>query len=127
MADTARLIEDFFGVFECVGGVGLGLDHLRVAGDRGERIFEFMRNTSGEFAEGGEVFSKLHLLLERSEFGQVAKQTDCAGGFFLCAANGGDGDTEFAMNTVGSDVFCLFAPKGFAVRKTLLDKIGQLA
>ena len=86
-----------------------------------------MRDAGGEFAESGEVFSKLHLLLERSQFSQVTKQTDCASGFFLCAPNRGDGDAEFAMATVRSDVFCLFAPKGFAVRKTLLDKIGQLA
>src|SRR5207245_11751215 len=99
VGDAASLIKDFFSVFDCVGSIGLGLDHLRVAGDRGEGIFEFMRDAGGEFAESGEVFSELHLLLERSECRQVTNQTECASGAFVCAPSTGAGDAACAMAT----------------------------
>ena len=63
--------------------MGFAADHLRVAGNRGERIFEFVRDARGHFAEGREIFLPANLFLQRGEFGQIAHQAERAADFHL--------------------------------------------
>ncbi len=127
MGDAAGLIENFLGVFRSVGGVRIGLDHLRVAGNRGQSVLKFMRDAGGKFAKGGEIFAELHLLLQRRQFSEIAEQADGAGGSFLAAADRGDGDAELAMAAVGRDVLSLFTAKNLSFREALLNQSGQRA
>ena len=69
---------------------------MRVTRNRGERIFEFVRNTGGEFAERSEVFFQLHLLLQGGEFGEIAEQTNRAADFFVGGTDRGNGYAEAA-------------------------------
>ncbi len=76
--ERARLLENAFGGFADVAGCRFAANHLRVAGNRGQRILEFVRDARGHFAQRREIFLPANLLLQRGQFGQVAHQAQGA-------------------------------------------------
>jgi len=57
------LLEDALRIFSDVV-LGFAANHLRVAGNRGERILEFVRDAGGKFSKRGQAFLHEHLALE---------------------------------------------------------------
>ena len=74
VGERARLLEYAFGGFANVAGSCLAANHLRVAGNRGQGILEFVRDAGGHFAQRREIFLPANLLLQRGQFGQIAHQ-----------------------------------------------------
>ena len=47
VGDVLRLIENFLGVFGGIFDAGFGANHLSVAGDGGQGVFEFVGDAGG--------------------------------------------------------------------------------
>ena len=90
MGQRARLLQDQFAVFVQIGaGLRFAADHLRVAGNGRQGIFEFVRDAGGKLAQRGQIFLHVNLLLQRGEFGQVAQQANRAGDFVRAVLGSG--------------------------------------
>src|SRR5262249_19656271 len=126
VSDVMSLLEDFGSGVSDVTDSGFGLDHLRVAGDGGQRVFEFMGDAGGEFAESGEILLELDLLLEGGELGQVAEQADSAVDIAFSFADRRDGNAEVADVARGRMVLDFFAAEDFAGGKAFGDEACEL-
>ena len=78
VGQRARLLDDALRVSAYVA-LGFAANHLRVAGDRGQRVLEFVRNAGGKLAQRGQALLHLHLVLQRGQFGQIAQQAQRSG------------------------------------------------
>ena len=81
VGQRASLIQDAFGGFADVARLRFAANHLRIAGNRGQRVLEFVRDAGGHFAERREIFLPTNLLLQRGQFRQIAHQAQRAADF----------------------------------------------
>ena len=126
MGDVLRLLEDFLGVLGGFFDGGFGANHLGVAGNGGERVFEFVGDAGGEFAESGEIFFELKMLLESGELGEVHHEADGAVDFANAAADGGNGDAEVARVAARCGVGDLFAAEDFSFGEAFAEEAGEV-
>ena len=99
---------------------------MGVAGNGGEGIFEFVGDARGKFAERGEVFLELHLLLQRSEFSEVGEKADDAADVFGTLSNRGDSDAELPDVARSIAVFNLFAAEDFPGVQAIGNESGKV-
>src|SRR6202012_311467 len=97
----------------------------RIAGNRGERIFEFVRDAGGKFAERGEIFLQLHLLLQCGELRQIAEQANRPAVFFVGGTYRRNRYAEPPRFSGRSSVIDLLAAKNFALCQALTDELRQ--
>ena len=126
MSDVAGLFENVLRVIVCFAFFRFRADQLRVSGNGGQRILEFVSDARGELAKSGEVFLELHLLLQRGQFGQIGDQADSPVDFSFAAANRRDGRSEAAAFATGRGMLHLFAPENRSILKTPCHQRGQL-
>src|SRR5256885_7725040 len=124
VSDVAGLFENLVRVVGDFRAGIFGLDELRVSGNGGERIFEFVRDAGGKLAERCEIFLELHQFLQRREFGEVGEQANGAADVVRAFANGRDCDAELANVAGCVAVFDLLATKDFASGETFTDEAG---
>ena len=78
-------------------------EHLRVAGDDGQRRVHFVRHAGGEQADGGQLFGLRELRFELDAVGDVVDEDDAAYGDEVARDQRGDGDVGDARVPSGSD------------------------
>ena len=89
VGERARLIQDAFGRIADVARLRFAADHLRVAGNRRQRVLEFVRDARGHLAQRREIFLPADLLLQRGQFRQIAHQAERAAHFHARSAPAG--------------------------------------
>src|SRR6516164_4634635 len=69
-------------------------NQLRVSGNGGQSVLEFVGDSRRQLAERSQVFLELHALLERCQLRQIRQQADNSANFSFTAADGGDGHAQ---------------------------------
>src|SRR5881396_3934008 len=100
-------------------------DHLRVTRNRRQRVLELVRDSRGQFAQGGQVFLQLNPLLERGKFRQIRQQTDRSADLSLATPDGGNRHSQMACVSSGRNMLDFFAAKNFSVLKALRYQPGH--
>src|SRR5258708_29391036 len=104
----------------------LGTNHLRVTGNRGQSILEFVGDAGGKLAKSREIFLELHLLLQGGELGQVAQQANRPVDLFVAFANRGDSDSQVAALAGRGRVLDLLAAEDSTFREAVLYQSREL-
>ncbi len=126
VGQRARLPQDQIAVLVQIGaGLRFAADHLRVAGNRRQGVFEFVRDAGGKLAERGQIFLHVNLFLQRGEFGQVAQQANRAGDFVGVVLDRGNGHAELAQFVRRREVFDFLAAKRAAVFQASGDEFRE--
>ena len=104
--DDLGRTEGLLGNFFKDGGEALVVahvlgEHLRVAGDDGQRSVDLMRDTGSEQADGGELFGLGELGFQLDAVGDVVDQDDAAYGDEVARDERSDGDVGHARAAVG--------------------------
>ncbi len=81
-------------------------EHLRVGGDDGERRIDFMGDSGGKQADGGELFRLAELGFKLHALGDVVDQDDAANRFEIARDQRRDGDVG------GTCLACRASPGG---------------